>query len=64
MYVINDFIGEIIVGTSYENELQKTNQKQFKTEKVIKRKGNKLSVKRKGYDSPFNWWIDKKTCYK
>ena len=40
--------GEEIVGTFYEKELQKTNQKEFRTEKVIKRKGGKLYVKWKG----------------
>ena len=34
--------------------------KNFRIEKVIKRKGNKLYVKWKGYDSSFNSWIDKK----
>ena len=29
-------------------------------EKVIKRKGDELYVKWKGYDSSFNSWIDKK----
>ena len=43
-----------------EKELQKSNQKQFRIEKVIKRKGDKLYVKCKGYDSYFNSWIDKK----
>ena len=31
-----------------------------KIEKVLKRKGDKLYVKWKGYDSRFNSWIDKK----
>ena len=44
-YVISDLNGEEIVGSFYEKELQKTNQKQFRIEKVIKRKGNKLYVK-------------------
>ena len=35
-YVINDLNGEKITGTFYENELQKTNQKEFRIEKVIK----------------------------
>ena len=39
-YVINDLNGEEIIGT-YEKELQKTNQKEFRIEKVIKRKGDK-----------------------
>ena len=47
-YVINDLNGEEIVGTFYENKLQKTKQKEFRTEKVIKRKGDKLYVKWKG----------------
>ena len=52
--------GEEIVGTFYQKELQKKNQKEFRVEKVIKRKGDKLYVKWKGYDSSFNSWIDKK----
>ena len=35
-YVINDLNGEEIIGTFYENELQKTNQKEFRIEKVLK----------------------------
>ena len=41
-YVINDLNGEEIVRRFYEDELQKANQKEFRIEKVIKRKGNKL----------------------
>ena len=36
-YVINDLKGEKITGTFYEKELQKTNQQEFRIEKVIKR---------------------------
>ena len=56
--------GEEIVGSSYEKELQKTNQKEFRIEKVIKIKVNKLYVKQKGYDGSFNSWIDKKDLIK
>ena len=49
-----------ITGTFYEKELQKTNQQEFRIEKVLKRKGDKLYVKWKGYDNSFNSWIDKK----
>ena len=59
-YVINDLNGEKIIGTSYEKELQKTDQKEFRIEKVLKRKGDKLYVKWKDYDNSFNSWIDKK----
>ena len=58
-YVINDLHGEEIAGTFYEKELQKMNQKEFRTEKAIKRKGDKLYVKWKGYDNSFNSWRDK-----
>ena len=40
--VIDELEGEEIVGTFYKNELQKTNQKEFRMEKIIKRKVNKL----------------------
>ena len=37
-YVINDLNGEEIIGTFYEKELQRTNQEEFRIEKVIKKK--------------------------
>ena len=58
--IINDLNGEEITGSFYEKELQKTNQKEFRIEKVLPRKGDKLYVKWKGYDNRFNSWIDKK----
>ena len=58
--VINDLHDNEIIGTFYEKELRKTNQQEFRIEKVIKKKGNKLYVKWKGYDISFNSWIDKK----
>ena len=59
-YVINDLNGDKIIGTFYEKELQKTNQQEFRLEKVIKKKGDKLYDKWKGYDSQFNSWIETK----
>ena len=59
-YIINDLNGEEITGTFYEKELKKTNQKEFRIEKVLKEKGDKLYVKWKGYGKSFNSWIDKK----
>ena len=35
-------------------------KKNLEQKKVIKRKGDKLYVKWKAYDSSFNSWIDKK----
>ena len=44
-YVINDLNGDEIIETFYEKELQKTNQQEFRIEKVIKEKVDKLYVK-------------------
>ena len=63
-YAISDLNGDQIIGSFYEKELQKTNPKEFRIEKVIKRKGNKLYVKWKGYNNSFNSWIDKKDLIK
>ena len=52
--------GEEITGNFYEKELQKTNQEKFRIEKVLKRKGDKLYVKWKGYGNLFSSWINKK----
>ena len=40
--------------------MQKTNQEEFRIEKVINRKGNNLYVESEGYDNLFNSWNDKK----
>ena len=39
---------------------KKTNQKEFRIEKLIKRKDDKLCVKWKGHNNSFHSWIDKK----
>ena len=52
----NEDLLEVFMKKNY----QKTNQKEFRTEKVFKKKGDKLYVKWKGYDNSFNSWIDKK----
>ena len=59
-YVISDPKGKEVVGKFCEKELQKSNQKEFRIGKVIKRKGVKLYAKWKGGDGSFNSWIDKK----
>ena len=53
-YAIRDLNGEEITGSFYGKELQKTNQKEFRIEKVLKRQSDKLYVKWKGYDNSFN----------
>ena len=60
IHLIAGLIKKTLIGTFYERELQKTNQEEFKIEKVIRKKGKKLYVKWKGYDNSSNSWIDKK----
>ena len=43
--------------------MQKINQTESGVENIIKKKGDKLYVKWKGYDNSFNNWIDKKMLY-
>ena len=52
--------GKEILGSFYEKELQKSSQEKFRIEKVIRKKGDKLYVKWKGYYNSFNSWINKK----
>ena len=59
-YVVSHLNGEEITGSFYEKELQKTSQRELRIEKVLKRKGDELYAKWKGYDNRFNSWIDKK----
>ena len=59
-YIISDLNGEKIDGSFYEKELLKTSLEKIRTEKVIKRKCDKLYVKWKVYDNSFNSWINKK----
>ena len=59
-YAISDLNGEPIAGSFYEKKLEKTCQKKFRIRKVLKRKGDTLYIKWKGYNNSFNSWIDKK----
>ena len=60
IYITDDLNGEEITGTFYGKELRNIDQQEFRIEKVIKKKRDKLYVKWKGYDNSFNSWIDKK----
>ena len=49
-YAIVDLNGEEITGTFCEKELQKTNQEEFRIEKVMKRKGKVIKYMLNGKD--------------
>ena len=60
-YILKDELNEVIQGSFYEKELQKTNQDVHRIEKVIRKK--KISgidhalVKWSGYSDKFNQWV-------
>lgn len=59
-YHIVDQRNQDILGTFYEQELQKSNYPDvYLIEKILKRKGNKIYVKWLGLGSEENSWIDK-----
>ena len=64
IYKLKDMNDEIIEGSFYEKELQKTKNTsgEYIIEKIIK--NNKLFVKWSGYDNQFNSWIDKNNITK
>ena len=47
-YVIEDLNGREIIGKFYEKDLEKAHQTEFRIEKLIKKKSNKIDVKWKG----------------
>ena len=66
MYKLKDMNDEIIEGSFYEKELQKTKNTtdEYIIEKIIKTKNNKLFVKWRGYNNSFNSWINKNDIIK
>ena len=59
-YKIRDLNGELIKGTFYREELQKTDQEIYRIEKVIRKTKDKVLVKWKGYPDEFNSWVSLK----
>lgn len=60
-YILQDYKGERIKGSFYEEELQKTEMTDtFLIEKVIRRRKGKALVKWLGYGEDANSWIDEK----
>jgi len=63
-FILKDTSGEVIKGSFYNQELQKTKQKVFRTEKLIRKK--KIDgiehglVKWLGYNKKDNTWIPMK----
>jgi hypothetical protein len=60
-YIIKDSLGEVIQGSFYNEELQKTSQEIYRIEKVIRKKKidgvEHAFVKWNGYSTKHNQWI-------
>ena len=58
-YKIKDLLDEDIIGSFYEQELQRADQEIFRIENVLKKdyKNRKMFVKWKGYPNKFNSWV-------
>jgi len=60
-YILKDTAGDVLEGSFYENELQKTKQEIYRIEKVLRNKiinnVEHALVKWMGYDDKFNQWV-------
>ena len=66
-YYLKDLNGEKLDGTFYQEELLKTNINDndfYVIEKIIKKVGNKYSVKWRGYDDTFNSYVNENDIVK
>ena len=63
-YVINDINSEEIIRSFYEKKLQKTNQKEFRIEKILKRKGKEEMLNGKDMTIHLIVGLIKKISYK
>ena len=62
-YKIQEWDGTPVVGTFYAQDLQKVTVKDddlFRVEKIVKRKGDKVLVRWKGWPDKYDSWIEKR----
>ena len=63
-YKINEWDGTPVKGTFYAEDVQKVNVTDddlFRIEKIVKRKGDKVLVRWKGWPDKYDSWIDKRS---
>jgi len=58
-YKLKDRKGNILEGSFYEQELQKTKLDKLLIVKIVKKKGNRFLVQYHGYTDEFNEWLTK-----
>ena len=62
-YKINEWDGTPLTGTFYGEDLQKVTVQDdglFRVEKIVKRKGDKVLVRWKGWPDKYDSWIEKR----
>ena len=62
-YKVNEWDGTEIKGTFYEQDLQKVTVEDddlFRIDKIVKRKGDKVLVRWKGWPDKYDTWLNKK----
>ena len=60
-YKINEWDGTPLKGPFYEEDLQKVRVNDlFRVEKIVKRKGDKVLVRWKGWPDKYDSWIEKR----
>ena len=61
-YKAEEWDGTPVVGTFYAQDLQKVTLEDddlFRIEKIVKRKGNKVLVRWKGWPDKYDTWLEK-----
>ena len=62
-YKVDEWDGTRIKGTFYEQDLQKVTVEDddlFRIDKIVKRKGDKVLVRWKGWPDKYDTWLNKK----
>jgi len=62
---VEEWDGTSVDGTFYAQDLQKVTVKDdlFRIDKIVKRKGDKVLVRWKGWPVKYDSWVDKKGLY-
>ena len=63
---MEEWDGTVVEGTFYAQDLQRVDVKDddlFRIDKIVKRKGDKVLVRWKGWPVKYDSWVDKRGLY-